>query len=76
MPIRSIPGTKDSYYLVCFDADGTERKEPEGSFLTERLLKEATTTPVTDVFFLSHGWKGMSRRLLNSTTPGWERWLP
>jgi hypothetical protein len=58
MPIRSIPGTKDSYYLVCFDANGTERKEPEGSFLTERLLKEATTTPVTDVFFLSHGWKG------------------
>jgi hypothetical protein len=60
MPIRHIPGTDLEYFLIVFDENGGERGEPDGTLLSDRVLKRVkdTTARVTDVFFMSHGWKG------------------
>src|SRR4051812_43915625 len=58
MPIRKVPNTEYSYYLVVHDEDGVERKEADGSLLSAKVLNEVTTQPVTDVFIMSHGWRG------------------
>ena len=60
MPIRKVAGTDVEYYLVVFDEYGTERREPDGTLLSETVARRVadTVTPVTDVFFTSHGWKG------------------
>ncbi len=54
-----LPGTGLSYYLVSFDKSGKERKG-DGPMESERLcnLLAADAEPITDVFFVSHGWKG------------------
>jgi hypothetical protein len=60
MPVRQVPQTDVRYYLVCFDEQGRERKEPDGSLLSEtvaRLIGDAREG-ITDVFLASHGWKG------------------
>ena len=60
MPVRQIPGTDLQYHLVTYDKDGNERREADGTLLTERLtrtLADPAARP-TDVFVLSHGWKG------------------
>jgi hypothetical protein len=61
MPIRTVPGIGSAYYLVCVDGTGAERTDdPDGingrmiPRVTEALAKE----PYTDVFLMSHGWKG------------------
>jgi hypothetical protein len=45
--------------LVSFDKSGNER-EDDGTLESERLCKllAADAEPITDVFFVSHGWKG------------------
>jgi hypothetical protein len=57
MPLRHIDEANLDYYLVLFDSDGNERREQDGSLLSE-TLREAVQDGVTDVFFSSHGWKG------------------
>jgi len=60
MPLRQIPGTEIEYYLISYDEDGRERGEPGGAKLSESV-KKAVGDPaggITDVFFVSHGWKG------------------
>lgn len=60
MPLRQVPGTDLQYHLVCFDEDGRERREDDG-MLRSDTVRAAVADPaggVTDVFFLSHGWKG------------------
>lgn len=54
-----LQGTELSYYLVSFDKSGNERQE-DGALESERLynLLTAEAEPITDVFFVSHGWKG------------------
>ena len=42
---------------MLFDADGNERREADGSLLSQKL-SEVIQDGVTDVFFSSHGWKG------------------
>jgi hypothetical protein len=58
MPIRKVPNTDDSYYLVVHDENGQERNEADGSLLSQKILQEISTQPVTDVFIMSHGWRG------------------
>ena len=60
MPLRQVPGTDLQYHLVCFDADGRERREADGALASDavRAAVADPAAPVTDVFFLSHGWKG------------------
>lgn len=57
MPLRHIDEGNVGYYLVLFDSDGKERREHDGSLISEKL-SEAVRDGVTDVFFSSHGWKG------------------
>ncbi len=58
MPLRTVPGTDAEYFLVCYDADGVERPEPDGSRLSDAVRARVAAGGVTDVFFTSHGWKG------------------
>lgn len=60
MPIRTVPGTDAQYYLVVFDENGKERRETDGSLLSDTVRQRVADhdNPVTDVFFTSHGWKG------------------
>jgi hypothetical protein len=57
MSIEKVPGTDLEYYLIAFDAEGRERtNDPDGQ-MSRRAL-DALTPEVTDVFLISHGWKG------------------
>jgi len=58
MPIRSISGTPFTYHLIAFNKDGRERKDDPDGRMSERAGETIRTTPVTDVFIASHGWKG------------------
>src|SRR4051794_23230157 len=60
MPIRTVPGTDLGYALVIFDENGNERAEPDGTMLSETLLRRVADAaqPITDVLFSSHGWQG------------------
>jgi hypothetical protein len=60
MPIRTVPGSDAQYHLICFDANGVERAEPDGTLLSDLVAKRLASTdaPITDVFFCSHGWQG------------------
>src|SRR5574338_194628 len=60
MPIRTVPGTDVQYYLIVFDERGNERRENDGSLLSDTVRQRVADVdhPVTDVFFTSHGWKG------------------
>lgn len=58
MPIRQVPNSDYSYYLIVHDEEGQEREEDNGSLLSQKVLGELKTQPVTDVFVMSHGWRG------------------
>jgi hypothetical protein len=58
MPLESVPGSALGYYLIAFDAAGRERAEVDGEFLSRRVVDLLAREPITDVFLMSHGWKG------------------
>lgn len=57
MGYHTIRDTGIQYGLIAFDRDGLERLEADGKF-TQKLIENATSQPITDVFLFSHGWKG------------------
>jgi hypothetical protein len=57
MPIEKVDGTDLSYYLVCYDKNGREQNEDDG-LMSERVCRAIQNDAVTDVFIMSHGWKG------------------
>ena len=57
MGYHTIPGTNHKYGLIAYDGDGNERLEA-GKKFSQELLQVASTEPITNVFFFSHGWKG------------------
>ena len=59
MPIERVPDTSLTYYLIAFDKKGRERgDDPDGGTLSRRALSDIAAQPPTDVFLISHGWKG------------------
>ncbi|WP_316167477.1 MULTISPECIES: CHAT domain-containing protein [unclassified Bradyrhizobium] len=60
MPIRQIPRTDLQYCLIIFDESGRERPEPDGTLLSDVVLKRVKdpAAQITDVFMMSHGWMG------------------
>jgi hypothetical protein len=60
MPTRQTPRHTLPYYLLCVDESGVERREADGTLLSERIVAAVggSNPPVTDVFVMSHGWKG------------------
>lgn len=73
MPIRTVPGTDLTYYLVSFDEQGRERTDDGGGRLGDQVRQRVADTadPVTDVFFASHGWKGDVPAAISQ----YDRWL-
>ena len=73
MPTRLTPRHKLPYFLLCIDKSGAERPEEDGSLLSERILDavRATDPKVTDVFVMSHGWKGD----VDSAIEQYDRWI-
>jgi hypothetical protein len=58
---RRIPGTDKVYGLLSFGADGTERADDpqdEGEPFFNHLLGRLREEQTTDIFLISHGWKG------------------
>lgn len=56
---RQLDKSDIGYYLISFDKNGDERTDVEISAVSEvEALLSDRTKPVTDVFVLSHGWKG------------------
>ena len=58
MPIRQIPQTDLRYYLIAYNETGKERRESDGTLLSEDALRALASQDITDVFLISHGWKG------------------
>lgn len=60
MPTHLTPRHELPYFLLCVDKSGAERREEDGTLLSERIVTAARASDprVTDVFVMSHGWKG------------------
>lgn len=61
MPLEDVPGSDLHYYLVAYDKDGRERSEEvDGAqcFMSDIVIDRLKCAPITDVFIMSHGWKG------------------
>ncbi|MEO7455657.1 MAG: hypothetical protein ABIY52_05300 [Gemmatimonadaceae bacterium] len=60
MPLQTIDGTDVQYYLLSFDENGVERREPDGTLLSAKVIARLAdpAEKITDVFLASHGWKG------------------
>jgi hypothetical protein len=60
VPVRKIANTDIEYSLLVFDERGKERAEPDGTLMSETVKQRLANAarPVTDVFFMTHGWKG------------------
>lgn len=72
MSKQTVPGTDVTYHLVSFDKNGNERMENghmESDTISAELANAAST--YTDVFMLSHGWKGD----VPSAIEQYDRWI-
>jgi hypothetical protein len=58
MPTRQVPGSGLTYELISFDAEGRERTDDPDGLMSQRAAETVAQQPVTDVFFISHGWRG------------------
>jgi len=58
MPIVQRQGSDFKYYLIAHGPDGAEKIEPDGDFLSRRVLDSLAADSISDVFYISHGWKG------------------
>jgi hypothetical protein len=63
MSTHTIPGTSTEYHLIAFDADGRERTDDvAGGLFSRSVLEKVKAESPTNIFFFSHGWKGVRRR--------------
>lgn len=58
MPIETIPDSTIKYFLIAYDKHGAERTDDPDGTMSERVAAVLRDEPVTDVFIMSHGWKG------------------
>lgn len=58
MPFEQILDTNLQYYLINFDASGRERKEPDGSKMSQKLVEKVSDESFSDIFIFCHGWMG------------------
>jgi hypothetical protein len=58
MTIESIADSATPYYLIAFDERSTERPGESGGLTSQQVESALKEQPITDVFFLSHGWRG------------------
>jgi hypothetical protein len=58
MSIQKVPGTELQYYLVAYDKNGRERQDDPDGLMSAKSEKAIREDKITDVFIISHGWKG------------------
>jgi len=64
MTIEQVPDHPElSYFLISYDKKGEERRDDpdaaeHGGLLSETVRQAVRDEGITDVFFVSHGWKG------------------
>ena len=58
MPIEVVPEFNTPYFLICYDERGRETQESTGEFASDEAIKSLQDASVTDVFIMSHGWRG------------------
>jgi len=58
MSIEPVPGTDLKYYLISYDKNGDERTDDPDGMMSEKIVNALTSEAVTDLFIISHGWKG------------------
>lgn len=72
MPLEQVPDAALSYYLISFDKNGNERTDdPDGGTFSRRVLADLQAQPATDVFLISHGWKGD----IDAARDQYNRWI-
>jgi hypothetical protein len=71
VPFQKIGQTGQEYALISFDKSGVERADDGGGRMSDRLVDLIRREPVTDVFFMSHGWKGD----VDSAIDQYDRWF-
>ncbi len=58
MSTETVPGTTITYKLISYDEAGRERTDDPEGLMSGRVLDALADATVTDVFLLSHGWRG------------------
>jgi hypothetical protein len=58
MPVQQVPGSDLKYYLISYDKNGRERDDDPSGVMSTLAAAAVRDQPVTDVFVISHGWKG------------------
>ncbi len=58
MSVQHLQGSDLIYYLASFDKNGRERQDDPDGVMSERVTAAISDESVTDVFVMSHGWKG------------------
>jgi hypothetical protein len=58
MPHIQMDGFDEGYEMITYDTSGVERTDDPDGWMSRRVLNLATNSPVTDVFVMSHAWKG------------------
>lgn len=58
MPFETVAGTPLTYCLIAHDAEGCEQQDDPDGVMSLRALEVPKDPGVTDVFLLSHGWRG------------------
>ena len=71
MPIESVPKTDLSYYLISYDKNGRERDDDPDGVMSEKVCQAIARDRITDVFIISHGWKGD----VPAAKEQYERWI-
>lgn len=74
MPYENVSGTNLGYYLINHDENGAERQETingAAQFLIDAVMQKLRKDSATDIFIMSHGWKGD----VPAARDQYERWI-
>lgn len=58
MSDQKVPNRDVTYHLISYDKDGRERQDDPDGIMSDRVAARIRDGAVTDVFVMSHGWKG------------------
>ena len=58
MPTEAVPGSTITYNLISYDEERREREDDREGLMSARTLDALADVSDTDVFLLSHGWRG------------------
>ena len=58
MPVQQVPGSDLKYHLISYDKNGRERADDPSGVMSTVAAQIVRDQPITDVFVISHGWKG------------------